>query len=181
MRLFVFIGSLLFFFHLSICAQVDGYSKRYYDDKDAIFKIFPKANTFSKVSVELTADSKKKIENKLRFQISDTKLVFYRVFSGEKLLGYSLVLNEKGKYKPITFMTGITPELKIKDVVVMVYREKIGSEVRKKRFLRQFRDKSQSDDLVVDKDISGISGATISTWSIATGVKRALVLIDHLI
>ena len=37
-------------------------------------------HTFSKVSVELTSDSKRKIENKLRFQISDTKRIFIEYF-----------------------------------------------------------------------------------------------------
>ena len=41
------------------------------------------------------------------------------------------------KYNPITFLTAITTDFIVKDVVVMIYREKIGSEVRKKRFLKQ--------------------------------------------
>lgn len=162
-------------------ADTDTYSKRYYNDHDAIYKIFPKTNSYSKKIVSLSPETKQDIEKKLGFRITNTDLTFYKVFSEDKLLGYSLVLDEKGKYKPITFMTGITPDLKIKDIVVMVYREKIGSEVRKSRFLRQFKDKTKSDSMVVDKDIMGISGATISTWSIATGVKRALVIIGHLI
>lgn len=176
---FVFCFSVLA--HNNYAANTDTYSKQYYNDHDAIYKIFPKTSSYSKKIVELSLEIKQDIEKKLGFRITNTNLTFYKIYSEDKLIGYSLVLDEKGKYKPITFMTGITPDLRVKDIVVMIYREKIGSEVRKSRFLRQFKNKTQSDSLVVDKNVMGISGATISTWSVVMGVRRALVIIGHLI
>jgi electron transport complex protein RnfG len=63
----------------------------------------------------------------------------------------------------------------------MVYREKIGSNVRKKRFLKQYKGKTKDDPLMVDYDIMGISGATISSWSIASGAKKALIMLESII
>ncbi len=175
---------IIFLFLLSQQSYSDEgiyYSKVYYSANEAIHKIFPNTDSFLKKEITLDAKTKQEIEKKLGFFITNSKLVFYKVSTKDNLIGYCLVLDEKGKYKPITFMTGITSDLKVKQVVVMVYREKIGSEIRKKRFLKQFINKTKSDGLVVDKDIMGISGATISTWSIASGVKRALVIIGYLI
>ena len=56
--------------------------------------------------------------------------------------GYAVVMNEIGKSEPITFMVGMTPEGKVTDVVVMVFRENRGWEVKEKRFLNQFHGKS---------------------------------------
>ena len=104
----------------------------------------------------------------------------YEGFSGSKSLGYALVLDEQGKYQPITIMTCIDSDYKVKDVVLMVYREKIGSEVRKKRFTKQFVNKSSKDKLKVNMDINGISGATISSYSMANAVKKSIAITEEL-
>ena len=54
-------------------------------------------------------------------------------------IGYSLVMNEIGKSEPITFMVAMSPEHRVVDVLVMVFRESRGAEIREKRFLRQFQ------------------------------------------
>ena len=60
----------------------------------------------------------------------------------------------------------------------MVYREDYGSDVRKRRFLKQFRGKSSTDPISVNNDITSISGATMSSYAIANGVREALELIS---
>ena len=81
---------------------------------------------------------------------------------------------EVGKYRPITFMVGVTPQLTVRDVAVMVYRESRGGDVKRKRFLSQYRGKSTRDPIDVGRDIINISGATISVRSVNAGVKRVL-------
>jgi Na+-translocating ferredoxin:NAD+ oxidoreductase RnfG subunit len=94
--------------------------------------------------------------------------------AGQQLLGYALVTEERGKYRPITFLVGITPRLEVRDVAIMVYRESRGGEVRQRRFLRQYEGKSARDPIRPGSDIVGISGATISVRSVSIGVKRTL-------
>lgn len=90
-------------------------------------------------------------------------------------------MNEVGKYYPITFMVAVNPKGSVEQVVIMVYREKRGDAVRRGRFLNQFTHKSSQDPLAVNTDIIHLTGATISSWSVAAGVKKALVLIDKLV
>ena len=59
-----------------------------------------------------------------------------------------------------------------------MYREHRGDEVKKKRFRKQFWGLGSKDSMQVDIDIDGITGATISSWSIASGVKKALLLVE---
>ena len=68
----------------------------------------------------------------------------------------------------------------VKDVVLMIYREDYGQKVRKRRFLRQFLGKTIEDPIQVNNDITSLSGATISSYSIATGVKRVLLKLHTL-
>ena len=80
----------------------------------------------------------------------------------------------------MTFITKITPDFIIDDMALLIYRELYGSEVRKRRFLRQFFGKSSEENFIVDDNITGISGATISSWSIARGAKKALLILEVL-
>lgn len=97
-----------------------------------------------------------------------------RVYRGGRLVGYAMVLEERGKYRPITFMVGVDPAFAVEGVEVLVYREDRGDEVRHGRFLRQYRDKTIEDPIRTHRDIVNITGATISVTSMNVGVRRAL-------
>ena len=50
-----------------------------------------------------------------------------------------------------------------------------------KRFLKQFIAKKSHDPVQVDQDIMGITGATVSSWAMASGVKKALIMTEELV
>lgn len=101
--------------------------------------------------------------------------VTYRVYGpGGTLVGYAMVLDEKGKYRPITFLVGTDATLSVEGVEVLVYREDRGGEVRHGRFLRQYEGKTRADPIRTHRDILNITGATISVNALNAGVKRAL-------
>jgi thiamine biosynthesis lipoprotein len=112
----------------------------------------------------------------LRFpESSYTLFIAARDGQAEK---YAIQINEIGKTEPITFMVGMSPEGKVTDVVIMVFRENRGWEVKEKRFLNQFRGKTLRNSIRVDEDIINYTGATLSSKAVARGVKRALFLLD---
>ena len=96
------------------------------------------------------------------------------------VLGYAVVAEESGKYRPITFMVGVTPQFTVREVAVMVYRESRGGEVRRGRFLSQYRGKGLRDPLQLNRDIVNISGATLSVRALNTGVRRVLLSLETL-
>ena len=63
----------------------------------------------------------------------------------------------------------------------MVYRERRGDGVKRQRFLQQFNGKSSKDPIEVNSDIVHITGSTISSWSMAAGVRKAVVLLEELV
>ena len=108
-------------------------------------------------------------------------LQLYIAYAEEgKPLGYSVVLNEIGKYRPISFMVGVTRDFRIKDVAVLVYRESRGGEVRRARFLRQYRGKRTSDPVRINRDIINITGATLSVRALNRGVRESVRLVKQL-
>lgn len=116
-----------------------------------------------------------RLQHDLGRRIDDDSVIVLRVYDATGALrGYAVQSEEIGKYRPITFMVGITPAMTIRDVAVLVYRESRGGDVRRPRFLRQYRGKSSRDPIDVNRDIINISGATISVRSMNAGVKRVL-------
>jgi Na+-translocating ferredoxin:NAD+ oxidoreductase RnfG subunit len=143
--------------------------------EQAVKEIFPEAARTAEERHALTPAVKRDLEGKLGRRIDEDELNVLTVYDGSGALrGYAVVAEEIGKYRPITFMVGATPDLRVRDVAVMVYRESRGGEVRRRRFLSQYRGKRAADAFDVGRDIINVSGATISVRSLNAGVKRVL-------
>jgi len=88
------------------------------------------------------------------------------------------VLEEIGKEKPIT--VGIVVDKgRIERVKVLVFRESRGWEVRHDFFTNQFVDAALTNTRELDRDIDGISGATLSVRALKKLSRLALHLHQH--
>ncbi len=103
----------------------------------------------------------------------DTAVVL-RIWHADSLLGFARVRNVKGKDQPITYLVASGPDLRLRDVDILVYREAYGGEVAYDAWRKQFRGLGPDDPLEVGRDIRSISGATISVNAVTLGVRRAL-------
>ncbi len=83
------------------------------------------------------------------------------------------ILNEIGKDLPITIGVVVQDET-IETVRILEFRESRGWEVRYPFFTDQFHDASLDDDGQLDKDIDGITGATLSVGAVTRVAKVAL-------
>jgi len=95
-----------------------------------------------------------------------------------KVVGYAVVVDEIGKVNPFTLIVSATPEFRVRDVAVMVYREPRGGEITQKRFLAQYKGKRSGDPILLDRDIVGISGATLSVHGANRAVHKALAVLE---
>ncbi len=149
--------------------------------EDAALKLaFPDCDRVEKKVIQISKDKKERIESRLGWVLSESTAAVFEGFSGKEPRGRAMVAEEIGKFKPITFMVKVSNEGKVERVDVMVYREAVGSEVRRPRFTRQFRGKSASDPLRINRDILNVTGATMSVQAMTAGVKKALVILDEL-
>ena len=141
--------------------------------------VFPEGTHFEKKTVPSTEALREKMRGLLgrtRPSIWEDAYVTYLVRQHGERLGFAVIAEEIGKHRPITFVVGIKPNGKVKDVALMVYREAYGGEVRDRRFMRQYHDKDLTAALLPYRDIVNIAGATLSVQSIGRGVKKALAL-----
>ena len=153
----------------------------YMTAEEAQAKIFP---AFASTRLEVKAVPvvlKGQIEDQLGRRFAEDSLRVRLLYdAGDRFLGYAIVTEEIGKYRPITFMVGIDPHFRVEAAAVLVYRESRGGQVRRSRFLRQYRGKSSADPIRINRDIINISGATLSVRSLNFGVRKLLYLTEAL-
>lgn len=78
-----------------------------------------------------------------------------------------MCLNEApSKVDMFTYLVLYDSALKITFVEILEYKENYGGEISSKRFLKQFQGSDGDRQLELERDIDGISGATISVKSI---------------
>ncbi|NKB68229.1 MAG: FMN-binding protein [Candidatus Latescibacteria bacterium] len=158
-----------------------GTTQVYLTPDQARAKVFPKATFFKREMRPLGADLKALLVARLGRPIAQDSLgVDLAYDAADNLLGYAVIAEEIGKYRPITFMVGINPAFQVQKVAVLVYRESRGGEVRRARFLRQYAGKSATDPIRINRDIINITGATMSVRSLNFGVRKVLYLTQAL-
>jgi thiamine biosynthesis lipoprotein ApbE/Na+-translocating ferredoxin:NAD+ oxidoreductase RnfG subunit len=150
----------------------------YLNESQALAVVFGEGVTAKREQKTLDASTRASLEHSTNLDFPETSYTFFISDEGGHPRRYAVVLNEIGKSEPITFMVGMTPDGKVSDVAVMVFRENRGWEVKEKRFLHQFRGKTAKSSIRVNEDILNYTGATLSSKAIARGVKRALFLLD---
>ena len=98
---------------------------------------------------------------------------------GGAILGYAVIDDEKGMHEPITFAVLVGPDGIVNRQEVLVYRESEGDGITRKAFRRQFVGKTVKSPLRPGADVVIVSGATISSNSMAVGVRRALAIVTE--
>ena len=144
--------------------------------EQALKVVFPKSESVQPETKVLTTEQRAELENNTGLRFPEAEYPTFVAKSKNAIDGYGVILNEIGKHENITFIVGVSPKGKVLEVAVMEYRESRGSEVKERRFLGQFHGKTSSDPIRVNQDIVNYTGATLSSYAIARGVRRALAL-----
>lgn len=152
--------------------------KVYLTMDEALEKVFAKADSLWSETWTPAPEEIQEMEAHLGWRIPEQEFTFHRARHRGKDLGFAVVTEEKGRFKPITFMVMVSPDREVGKVEVMVYRESRGDGVRRQRFLKQFRGKESTDPLRLNRDITVLGGATLSSRAITAGVKRVLYLVQ---
>jgi Na+-translocating ferredoxin:NAD+ oxidoreductase RnfG subunit len=167
-----FLIFLFFFAGRSAWAQTTIYLR----PAEALKLIFKDSQEVIKEDHAVTPEVREKAKKSLGYDLPKDSYTFYLGRTAGHVDGYALIDDEVGKVEPITFATRISPEGKVDQVEIMVYRETRGGEVASKRFLNQFREKGFNDELRLHGNIVNVTGATLSSHALVVGVRRALVL-----
>lgn len=153
----------------------------YHTAEEARGEIFPEAVEFATETRIIPSQAKVDLERHLGRPFAEDSLeVFLGYDEADELLGYAVLSDEIGKYQPITFMVGVSPDFRVRGAAILVYRESRGGEVRHSRFLRQYRNKTSRDPIRINRDIVNITGATLSVRALNFGVRKLLTITEYL-
>ncbi|MBE0567304.1 MAG: FMN-binding protein [Krumholzibacteria bacterium] len=150
--------------------------KVYFTEAEALARTFAGADSLWSEPWRPDPAERAALEADLGWHLPEQEFLFHRATRRGRDLGRALVLEEKGRFKPITFLVRVDPDGRVGQVLVMVYRESRGDAVRRPRFLKQFHGRDTGDPLRLNRDVVGISGATLSVRALAAGVRKALLL-----
>ncbi len=160
-------------------AEVDlGPERQIMTAAEAIGEIFHHEYTITSDTLSLSDSQASALLNDLHRPLYDSVYVVRRIFHNSTFAGYAVVTDQYGKYRPITMLVGVNPDFTVRGVRILVYRENRGGEVRRKRFLYQYRGKSSGDPIRINRDIINVSGATISVRGVNAGVRKVLHLLE---
>lgn len=152
---------------------------RYLTKEEALRVAMPDAETIRTEQVELTPAQRQRVHGKVDHPLDAESFVFYVGSRKDQINGYAYITDKKGRHRPITFIVGLKPDCSVEDVAIMIFREPRGYEVKEKRFLRQYHNKTMDDPIEVHRDIKNISGATISAHSVSVGVREAVAICEE--
>ncbi|MDP3940378.1 MAG: FMN-binding protein [Deltaproteobacteria bacterium] len=155
----------------------------YLTPEEAPGLLFPEATSINLERARLTPALREEIGKRIaptRPSLWEPSVPVYLAKKEGSVVGYAVVVNEIGKHRPITFVVGVETDGRVRGVEIMVYRESVGSDVRAGRFLKQYRGKTLEAPLRAGRDITNISGATLSVRAVNRGTRKALALIEIL-
>jgi hypothetical protein len=152
----------------------------FFTTRALLAEFFPKSERVTYRTFVLDPSLKTRLTQRLGYCPAKDRYTIYVATTQGKVDGYALVDDERGLHQPITFATRLSPRGAVERLEIMVYREPRGDEVRDSRFRKQFEGKTAQDPMRIGSDVDAVSGATVSSASMATGVRRAAILVEEL-
>src|SRR6266498_2741570 len=122
---------------MAAAAAVPATAEVYLNESQALAIMFGENATVRREQKTLNEATRARLEHSSNLEFPETSYTF---FIGERTghpANCAITINEIGKSEPITFMGGMSPDGKVTEVAIMVFRENRGWEVKEKRFLNQ--------------------------------------------
>ena len=166
---------LIFLFSFSFSSKITDKTE------SQINKYFPNNISVKWSMYKIPKDVKKNIQNKVKQKFFRDEVNLWEIIDEDSMKYYAIIDNVIGKTMPITFLTIFNSAPSVKHSSIIKYREPYGGEVGNKKWLNQFTAYTDSSNYKVGRDISGISGATLSVHSITKGIHKLTLLIHEII
>jgi hypothetical protein len=169
--LFALLASLLF--------SSASFGKIFYSKDEAMELAFGKGAQVELLSLFPDKNEIAKIEAEAHTKLESGLFTFYVGKSQGKLLGYAAIETETVRTKPETLLIVLSPEGEVRSVTLLAFHEPPEYQPPE-RWFEQFNKRALAD-LEFSKGIQGISGATLSTRSALTSVRKVLAIYQILL
>jgi hypothetical protein len=138
--------------------------------------IFPEAQGFEPVSVQLTTAQRQSLAALAGAQPPRGRLRIWRVLGGSGAVGFFFTDEVVGREDFIDYALGINADGSLRTPEIMSYRESHGGEVRNAAWRHQFDRRRDGAALRPAVDIRNIAGATLSCEHVTAGVRYLAAL-----
>lgn len=160
----------------SVVISAPAFAVVYFSETQAQKVLFPKADQFKKIEIELSSEQIDKIKSLSGVrQRKKSPLIWKAEYKG-KFLGHFFIDEVIGKHEYITYAVALSPSGETLGVEIMSYRETHGGEIRNESWRKKLVGKKITDPFKLDVDVPNISGATLSCRNVLDGVKRLIIL-----
>ncbi len=165
----------------SIVVAVPAQATQYLSVEQAQRLSFPEASEFVEAHIVFKPSDIAAIEKASGQKVRTRGEQVWRAQAGGRLLGFFIVDYVIGKHETIDYAVALDAAGRVRRVEVLEYREAYGGEIANRSWLAQFAGKGGGDALAPGRDITIISGATLSSRHVTEGVKRVLAIHDLLL
>lgn len=153
------------------------FSKVYMTRDEALKLAFPGADRIEKRTVYLTEDQAKNAQSMARAKLESKLYLFYEGKKGDETLGYAVIDTHLLRTLTETIMVVINPDGTLKQVEVLAFFEP-PDYMPPDSWINLFNNKSLGDSLQVGRGIPNITGATITSNSMADSVRRIMAVFE---
>jgi Na+-translocating ferredoxin:NAD+ oxidoreductase RnfG subunit len=166
---------------LLISFASNSYSKIYYSKSEALELAFGKAATVEVESLFPDDVQIEKIQQLAKTKLESGLFSFYVGKDKDKLLGYAAIESETVRTKPETLMIVLSPTGELSAVHLLAFHEPPEYQAPQRWFESLI--KKSITELELNKGVDGISGATLSTRSALTSIRKVMafyqIMVKH--
>ena len=166
--------TLLIIFFFAFCFSSEIKSK----SVEAIKSFYKKEIKIDSKKFSIPKKLKKTIQNKVKQKFYRDQ-IYYWVIDIDDKKHYALLDNTIGKTMPITFLVMFNENQEVIHSSIIKYREGYGGEISGRHWLDQFLGMKNDSLFKFEKEIDGITGATISVKSFTKGISKLSLLLPY--
>lgn len=160
---------------LAVLAAAPAQAKVFLARSEAIKAALPAAERVEARDVFLDEAQQAAIQTASGMPVDSALVTIYTGWSGGRVVGYALFDTHTVRTQPETFVVSLDPGGRVTGLFVCAFYEP-QDYLPGERWLGQFKGRDPSHPPRVGADITGITGATLSSRAVAGGVRRALAI-----
>ncbi len=168
--------TLLIIFFFAFCFSSEIKSK----SVEAIKSFYKKEIKLESKKFSISKKIKKTIQNKVKQKFYRDQ-IYYWIIEVDEKQHYALLDNTIGKTMPITFLVLFNEKQEVIHSSIIKYREPYGGEISGRNWLNQFLGMKKDSLFKFEKNIAGITGATLSVKSFTKGISKLSLLLPSII
>lgn len=155
-------------------------AKVFASQEEALALAFPEADRVEKRVVLLDPSQTAEVARLAGAELPSKLVKLYTGWKGGAVLGYALIDVHTVRTQPEALLVVLTPEGRVRSLRMLAFHEP-SEYLPGERWLGQFEGRRPGEPLRLGGEIHGIAGATLSSQSVTSSVRRALALYQVLV